>query len=396
MSLPFDCTLRSLAADRHPLRRLWAVPGGLLLAAWIAWFGAASVPVTVVSDSARLVTVIPPRLLTAPDDATVVTLDLGLGETVRAGQVVAVLDSEPLRTRLREARSRQAALLAELAALAAQAAAARGGLAEEAQAATAQAGQLSAELRRAEAAAELAARDRQRRQRLRVAGLLSAAEAERAGAEAEQLDAAAAGLRLGRAATSRGRRAAAADRRALLAQTAREEAGLRGELAAAAAEVESLARQLASLRVRAPFAGRLGAQTLLHPGSLVRRGDPLLTLVPSGNSDNVCKVRAELPGAARRALRVGQSARVSLGAAGAAPRTVLAAFVAAIAAAPAAGAEPVVVELVFSAGRRLPTSPSLDGAPCEVEIELARRTPLELVLEALGRTGSRLPSPARP
>ncbi|HVT15273.1 MAG TPA: hypothetical protein VHQ90_03695 [Thermoanaerobaculia bacterium] len=176
---------------------------------------------------APLVSAAPPRVLATPADGMIAALELRAGAGVAASKVLAVLDSPPLRSRLRQARSRREALRLEVAAVADQVRAARTALAEDALAAEAQGVQLAAEQRRAAAAAGLADRERRRRALFEAAGLLSAAEAERSRAEAEQLAATAEALSFACWAGGRARRA-------LLDQAARDEARLRGESALAA------------------------------------------------------------------------------------------------------------------------------------------------------------------
>jgi multidrug resistance efflux pump len=386
----FASTLRAVAADRAGSG--FAVAVGLaLLAAWLAWAATAELPLTAASERACLAAALAPQVVSAPADGTLVRLDGRLGEVVARGQVLAVVASPALVAAYDGARGRRASLVRQLAALGEQAAAHRTALAADADASAAQARQLAAEGRRAALAAERAAKERDRRARLLAAGVVSAADAERSRLEAEELAAGADAAGLAREVRAGDRAAAALDRQALLADPAREAARLQGELAAADADLRRLSAELAALTVRAPCAGRLGAPPPLLPGAAVRRGEALALVAPQAAAQAV----AEFAGTDRPLLRVGQPARVTV-TVGAVGRLVLPGVVAGVAPLvrrPVAGptgaetssAEPDGVLVAVLLLPRAGAAPSLElaGAPCRVEVEVARLTPAALVWRAL-------------
>src|SRR5437879_5566513 len=106
MSATFSRTLRSLRTDRS---RFWVVDlvvGGIL-AAWAAWFLLAEVAVYEVTEKARLEVESAAHGVAAPVGGQVTQTRLTIGRTVRAGDVLIVLDSEAEQLALTEKRTRR-------------------------------------------------------------------------------------------------------------------------------------------------------------------------------------------------------------------------------------------------------------------------------------------------
>jgi multidrug resistance efflux pump len=388
MSIPFAQTLQALDADRRG-GHLWALlAGASLLGAWLAWAVLAEVPVLATSTDAGVEPERPPIALVVPADGLVVAAPpLALGQRVRAGQTLLVLDAGDLRDRLAALRARRDAVAAEMSALADQEGAAHRAFDESDRGRAAADGELAAAARQAGSAAALAEQATARGQRLAAAGLLAAAEAARGQAEAEQRRAAAEAAALAFAARSHQGRAALADRRASLDRLAAERAALRGEIAVIDGDAAALAGEIARRTLRAPGAGRLAGFATVAPGSRALRGAHLGTLIAEGGP---LHVRARFPPAAGAALRPGQRAWVHLPAGLTSPAAVLPATVASVATVGnvSNGGWEATLSLSLPAGAKPPASLLRPGEPCRVEVEVARLTPAVLLLGALHRDGA--------
>ena len=391
MSLPFAETLRALDADRRTgLATL--LPALVLLALWLAWAFLAKLPILAESTAATVEAQQPPIILTAPADGLVAPSSgvLSLGQDVHAGQALLRLDASDLTSRLGALRARRRALLAEIAALAAQQATARQALDQHDRAAGATAGELAANAGQAQTAALLADQLHARTHRLAAAGLLSASDAARAQADADEHRQAATAATLALAARAHQARAEHADRRASLDRLDGDAARLDQALAALDGEAATLAAEIARRTLRAPATGRLADLAPALPGSRITRGTRFATLVPPSGS---LRIVAVFPPTTATALRPAQRAWVHLAAGLAAPAALLPATVAAVAFSPRDGAGYRAV-LAVSAGAAARSPQLRAGQPCGVEVEVGRQTPAALLLAALRQaTARRLPCP---
>jgi hypothetical protein len=120
MPAPFSRTLRAIEADR--LRRATAglIPAVILLALWTCWFIAGRVRVYEVSATAALAADREPHPIAAAVAGPIARIDLNLGRRVRAGDVVAQIESSEQQALLAEQRARAAALDQQIAAVAEQ------------------------------------------------------------------------------------------------------------------------------------------------------------------------------------------------------------------------------------------------------------------------------------
>jgi multidrug resistance efflux pump len=376
--LPYAATLRALDSDRSAWRVPALLMGAALLAAWLAWALGAEVSVSADSTAATIETVSPRWVLVAAADGILASRSMTAGERVRAGQLLVAFDDRDLRARLAALAERRGALVAEVKALADQQAAARRALDEDRRAQAAASGERDERTLQAASAAALADQVREREARLEAAGLLARADAARGRADAEQRRQAAAAAALAAAAGAGQGRAALADRTAAAERLAGELARLQGEVAALGAERAGLEQASALRSLRAPAAGRLADVSAALPGSFVSRGTPLATLLP----DAPLRVVASFSAPAAAAVRPGERAWVRLPAGPSLQPAVLPATVTAVAPAPQPGGSwEVDLALGADAGARSPLARA--GQPCQVEVELGRRTPAVLALAAL-------------
>src|SRR5262249_55230096 len=108
MAVPFSHTFRALEAGK-PRRHTLALAGLALLGAWAAWATLARVPLWVVTDTARLEVDSAAHPITTLVGGRVVQTRLRLGQEIRAGEVVVVLDSESEERALKEKQTRRRA-----------------------------------------------------------------------------------------------------------------------------------------------------------------------------------------------------------------------------------------------------------------------------------------------
>ena len=117
MAAAFARTTRALASDspRWPMTAL--AIGGLVLAAWLAWFLGASVSLYEVSQRARLEADNAARDVSPVQSGRLVASRLAIGRRVRAGDVLVELDATAQRLRLADAERRLAEYPSRLASL---------------------------------------------------------------------------------------------------------------------------------------------------------------------------------------------------------------------------------------------------------------------------------------
>lgn len=309
MAVSFSRTARALEADRGTGARVALWVAMALLAVWAMWFFLGRVSVFEVSRTARIEVASSSRQIATEQGGRLVASGLHIGRVVRAGEVLAELDSEPQKLRLAEAEARLAGYPARMAALRRELAAseaARAGSEHAADAAIA-----AARARARGAAADAAfTNEMARKQRLdSEAGGIAPVEAERSSTEARKSAAARDALALDQGRTAGDARATSAERTAVAAGVASALAATASEWAAAEALVKQLRHELDVRRIRAPADGVIGDVTPLRPGELVPPGTRLATLVPQGDLRIVATF-----GAARGLGRLspGQSARLRL------------------------------------------------------------------------------------
>ena len=96
-------------------------------------------------------------------------------------------------------------------------------------------------------------------------------------------------------------------RRASIANRRKELAQLEGQRATSAATSVQLEHEIARRRIRAPISGRLGEIAPLRVGGVVKEGEKLGAIIPSGDIRIVAEF---LPAAAIARVRPGQPARM--------------------------------------------------------------------------------------
>ncbi len=383
MAQLFDRTLRSLEADGAG-RTLAALGlAALLLGAWTAWFFGADLSVYAVSERARLEVAGAAHPVEAPLAARVVTVRAGLGKTVVAGAVLFELEAREVATRLAEERRRLDAFAAQQAALATEIDDAGERRRLEHAGMEARLGEARARHREGQAAARQADAELARYELLAGDGLASDAEVERARSESAQGWAAVEAL--AKAVERQGTEIGAQDAElaARLDQLHQQAAALDAQAATARAGTATLEHELERHRVRAPVAGRVGELAELHPGSMVRQGERLATVVPPGEARGVAYFQ---PAEALGRIRAGQSAQLRLTGFPALQYGSLAARVSGVSSEASDGQVRVELAIAAAPGSAIPLE---HGLPGSAEVEVERASPATLLLRAAGRAMTR-------
>lgn len=379
MAVAFSRTTRALAADRGRGGVLGLTILIALFAAWLAWFFLGSVTVYEISRSAHVEVTSSSRDIAIADGGRLVATGLYPGRHVKAGEVLAELDSDLQKARLAEAEARLGGYPARIAAVEAQRGAASSAGAGAAAIAGADGRAAASHARENEADASYR-RDYAGRLKADVeTGGSAQADAARAEAEARSASArrdaslAEAGRARGAAQLSRAEHAGDAAR---ASETA---ASLRSDQAATLALVERLRIELAERQVRAPADGVIGDVSALQIGQVLAPGARLATLVPAG-SLHIVAAFDQARGLGR--LAEGQHARLLLDGFSWTQYGDVPARIERVAAEGRDNQLKVELAMPASANDDMPLRHGMTG---QVEVAIEQVSPAVLVLRAIGR-----------
>lgn len=379
MGVAFSRTTRALHGDRSLGSRLAIGIAVLLLLAWALWFAFGKVTVYEVSRAARVEVSSSSREVSSIRDGRLVATGLYIGRRVRAGEVLAQLDSEPQKLMLAEAEARLAAFPAHVEGLRKQLVAMdlAGSGARQARAAAIASAQ--ARTRAAKASAEFDI-ELARRQRLDAQnGGAAAIDAARAEAEARRAAAARDATRHdeGRIVGEAVARNASIAGDAAQLSAALE--GAKGELAAQQAQVAQLRYEVEARMIRAPADGVIGSIMSVRLGEAIRTGASLATIVPEGDLHIVA---AFDPAKGLGRLSVGQPARLRLDGFAWTQYGDFQARVVRVAGESSGDALRVELTTARWANRGLPLRHGMTG---QVEVAIEEVSPAILVLRAIGQ-----------
>ena len=379
MGVAFSRTTRALHRDRSLGSRLAIGIAVLLLLAWALWFAFGKVTVYEVSRAARVEVSSSSREVSSIRDGRLVATGLYIGRRVRAGEVLAQLDSDPQKLMLAEAEARLAAFPAHVEGLRKQLVAMdlAGSGARQARAAAIASAQ--ARTREAKASAEFDI-ELARRQRLDAQnGGAAAIDAARAEAEARRAAAARDATRHdeGRIVGEAVARNASIAGDAAQLSAALE--GAKGELAAQQAQVAQLRYEVEARMIRAPADGVIGSIMSVRLGEAIRTGASLATIVPEGDLHIVA---AFDPAKGLGRLSVGQPARLRLDGFAWTQYGDFQARVVRVAGESSGDALRVELTTARWANRGLPLRHGMTG---QVEVAIEEVSPAILVLRAIGQ-----------
>lgn len=309
MGTAFARTMRSLRADGFRGSALGLLLAVLLLGGWSVWLFLARISRYETTESARLEVDRATHLLQAPYVGRVVKSRLVLGRTVQEGEILIELDANPERLQIEEERARRKAINPRVESLHAQIDAATQARMREQEATGAALDEARARVHEAEQPARFAEADAERLKKLFDERLTAEREYARAQADANRTRATVESLQrtITRLEREQGTRESDRDTqiRALEAEIHR----LEGEKITSAATIDRLRYDVEKRFIRAPISGRLGDVAILRTGAVVKEGDTLAAIVPSG----ALRIVAEFdPSAALGRIRPGQPARLRL------------------------------------------------------------------------------------
>lgn len=379
MAISFSRTTRALEQDTFGVALLLWLVGGILLAAWLAWFIWASVAVFAVSAAARLEVIRSSSPITVMTSGKILNTHLALGQAVKAGEVLLILDATVDQLRLQEERARQQALPTQINALQKQIIALEQAksVAQQAQLASLQ----SAKSRQSEAnSAFTFAEDHARRlAELSEQGQMPLMETLKAQTEMQKLLANKNALTADMQRVQKTAETQLHQQQAEIEHLKSEIARLQGELNSSLNASVRLQQTIDNHQVRAAIAGQIGDTLPLQIGTYVNLGDKLGAIIPEGE----LRIVADFPPAAVIGkIHPGQSATMRLDGFPWAQYGEVPAVVSQV------GAEirNALVRVEFTP--QLPNAASLQlqhGLPGSIAVKIEQVSPAILVLRASGQ-----------
>ena len=379
MSGDFSSTMRSLNADRFRRSIAGLLVVAVLLGAWTAWLFLSRVARYETTDSARLEVDRAIHLIQAPYTGRVVKTGMVLGAQVSAGDLLIELDSNAERLQLEEERSRLRVLAPQIEALRQQEASTEQARSREQQATLSAIEEAKGRVREAEQSARFTDLEFDRLRQLRDARLIPERDFARGESDARKNHAAVESLQQVSIRLEREQQTRDSDRDAAGKRIQASIQQLEGQRTTSAAAIERLQYEIEKRRIRAPVSGRLGEAQTLRIGAVVREGDKLGAVIPSGTLRIVADF---LPPAALGRIRPGQPVRMRLEGFPWAQYGSVAGTVSRVASEIRDGR--VRVECSVSAHHATPI-PLQHGLPGSVEVQVERISPAALVLRAAGQ-----------
>ena len=373
----FQRTAGAVSRDTPRSLRVGSIIALVLAVLWLTWFFGASVQLYTTSERARIET-IATRSVEAPVAGQVRGVYAALGKSVHAGDVLIELDTteEVLARKAHEMRGQSAS--SEARRLQQQIAAEGDALAQWRAISHAQHEESMARYEEAEAAASLAEQDAARADRLFRNGLMSATESGRAASEAVGRRAAARTLAAAAKRSEAEQRMGYSMKISALEKLRAENDEVLSRLGSADIDERLSAQGIEKRAIRAPLTGRIASDIAVRPGSIVKEGELLTSIVPNGGVQIIAEFR---PTVALGRLRAGQSARLRLDAFSPVEYGWVHARVGRVATETTGGT--IRVELDLSQLHTpLPLEHGMTGI---VEVETERLSPAALTLRAVGK-----------
>ena len=381
----FSRYMRSLGADNQRRTVLGLVVAFAVLGAWGAWLFLARVTLYEVTTEARLEAEQAGYTIEAATAGRVVTTRLALGQEVKAGDVLAELDTDEQQHRLEEERARLSTVAPQIEALAREVASEQQAVEDSRQANRVTLEEARARVREAESAAQFKEEEARRLTGLFKEGVIAEMEVLRVRSEARSRRAEVESLQHTVTRLERQQRTEETERRVRVDKLLREKTELEGQRATTAAAIGRLLNEIERRTIRAPASGQLGEVTTSKEGAVVSAGDKLGTVVPSAGS---LKIVAEFPPSALGRVHAGQGARMRLASFPWTQYGSLPAVVTRIAGEARGGKIRVELSVRTDAPSSIPLQHGLPGV---VEIEVEQVSPATLLL----RTVKLLTTPSR-
>jgi multidrug resistance efflux pump len=379
MATSFGRASLALRADRALGSATVLIVGFVLLAAWAIWALSAKVTRYEASDNARLEVNSSAYPVEANVTGMLVSSSLVLGREVKAGEVLAELDSDNQRFTLEEQQAHLATLQPQIAALRAQISAESAGRADDRRVLGFSAEAARAQYEEAQTEAQLAAQEAERATRLHAEGILSDADTQRAQANAQSKRESAENLRIAASRLEPELQVHERDRDVRVKQILVDIAKLEGDAATSAATIHHLEGDLRRRRIVAPMSGILGECATLRIGAHISEGQQLGVILPSGRLQVVAQFE---PSAAFGKVHPGQFASVRLQGFPWAQYGTISARVSHVADEIRDGKVRVELAVNSAAHSRIPFQ---HGLPGSVEIQIEQVSPAVLLLRSAGQ-----------
>ncbi len=379
MANPFSRSLTSLDAERFRALKWTWLTAIALVAAWGVWFFAADVPVVVQSSSARLEVAGEVHRVGASLDGRVTVSKLTVDRRVAAGDVLVELDSSHTQVALEQARKRRAAIPPQIGAIDVELDVLTKSLSLGVKGREAALSEARARHRKARTSQRHTRLEVRRMAKLAKQGLVSDLEYQRARKELAELEAQSRTLDKSVDRVDMDRLQDESGRRARLQALTRERASLEARIVDVDAEIALLAHRIANSRVLAPIAGTLGDVAPVKPGTVMRAGEKLATIIPRGELKVVARFPARL---ALGRIRAGQPATLRLAGFPWSQYGTVSATVKSVAGEPVSGQVRVDLTLADTAPASIPLQ---HGQPAVAEVVVERVSPAILTLRAAGQ-----------
>lgn len=380
MATGFTRTLRFLNNDTASRLNLGYSITVTLLGVCLAWGAMARVKLYEVTPAARLEVDRAVYPVQAPVGGKVAKTHLRVGREVQEGDVLVELDSSSVLLQRQEEETRLATYRQEIAGLEAQIESGQRAQSEGLRAASIAALEAEATARQSKAPASLAALEEDRLRRLKEAGLIADREYERARATLQQSQATEARDQITVARVAQEHRVLDTSRAEHLKELWTSVARLNGQAQTSEATLARLTNEIKTLAIRVPVNGRLGEVASVAAGTVLRPGDRVATVIPSGSHIVVAQYS---PQSALGRIKPGQPAQIRLLGFPWTRYGTLATHVHRVASEIRDGS--VRVELTVDNPRHSQI-PLEHGLPGSAEIEVERITPLALLIRHVGRS----------
>jgi multidrug resistance efflux pump len=282
MGMKFSRTTRALNADRGTGGTFAIGASLLLLALWSGWFVFGRVTVYQASRAAYVEVSSSSRQIATLNGGRLVASKLFIGRKVRAGEILAELNSEQEKLRLAQAEARLSGYPARLDALRRELASSQSARTGSERAKGSELAAAQARTREAQASADFNRSFAGKQQADSAAGASAPVDAERAEAEALRTAAARDASHLDEARIADAASVQGADRDGNSVRIAASVASAQNDQTAAQLLVAQLRLDLEARKIRAPADGVIGEVTTLRIGEILAAGARLATIVPDG------------------------------------------------------------------------------------------------------------------
>ena len=375
----FAKTLQDVDRSRASAAFLKLAAGLGLLAAVGFWLFRVPVILYETTADARLEISSAAAVVQAPLTGRVVASTLSMGIQVQAGDVLVRLDALPEELHANEQQTRLTTIQPEIRSLEAQIAAEESAGVDEQRASQSAIEEARLRVREAETPAKQAELDRRRLERLKKEGLTADRDYERAVSDLERYERAIATARAAIARLEHEQQTRDRQRAVRIATIRTEITRLESGRASVNASLRRVNYDVERRLIRAPISGTIGEATVLRQGSVLTEGARVASIVPSGQLRVVAFFP---PQAAYGRLRPAAPARLRLKGFPWTEFGAVEARVAAVAAEERDGRSRVELEVLPSPALRVKLH---HGMPGELEVEVERTPPYQLVLRAAGQ-----------